>query len=142
MQFRPLAMMRAVVVLPVPRMPVSMKACAMRSASKAFFSVRTMASCPIRSAKVCGAVLARQNLIAGVGGVAHERVASRGNRTSLGGAAGEVHGPRRQKGDQMAEHVPPRVLVALMGGLLRRDDGLRAGLLAGGGRGARRNPPV
>ena len=43
-QFMPLAMIRAVVVLPVPRMPVIMKAWAIRSASKAFFSVRTIAS--------------------------------------------------------------------------------------------------
>jgi hypothetical protein len=54
MQFSPLATIRAVVVLPVPRMPVRMKACAIRSAAKAFFSVRTIASCPIRSAKVSG----------------------------------------------------------------------------------------
>ena len=57
MQFMPLAMIRAVVVLPVPRMPVMMKACAMRLALKAFFSVRTIASCPTRSAKVSGRYL-------------------------------------------------------------------------------------
>ena len=56
-QFRPLAMIRAVVVLPVPRMPVMMKACAIRSAAKAFFSVRTIASWPTRSAKVSGRYL-------------------------------------------------------------------------------------
>ena len=56
-QFSPLAMMRAVVVLPVPRMPVRMKACAIRPASKAFLSVRTIASWPIRSAKVEGRYL-------------------------------------------------------------------------------------
>ena len=50
-------MIRAVVVLPVPRMPVMMKACAMRSAAKAFFSVRTIASWPTRSAKVSGRYL-------------------------------------------------------------------------------------
>ena len=44
MQFMPLAMIRAVVVFPVPRMPVMMKACAIRPALKAFLSVRTMAS--------------------------------------------------------------------------------------------------
>jgi len=54
MQFIPLAMIRAVVVLPVPRMPVRMKAWAMRSALKAFLSVRTIASCPTRSSKVSG----------------------------------------------------------------------------------------
>ena len=57
MQFIPLAMIRAVVVLPIPRMPVMMKAWAMRSASKAFFSVRTIASWPTRSAKVSGRYL-------------------------------------------------------------------------------------
>ena len=54
MQFMPLAMIRAVVVFPVPRMPVMMNACAIRSAAKAFLSVRTIASCPTRSAKVSG----------------------------------------------------------------------------------------
>ena len=56
-QFSPLAMIRAVVVLPTPRTPVSTKACAIRSASKALRSVRTIASCPIRSAKVAGRYL-------------------------------------------------------------------------------------
>ncbi len=53
-QFSPLAMMRAVVVLPVPRMPVRMNACAIRSTLKAFVRMRTIASCPTRSAKVSG----------------------------------------------------------------------------------------
>ena len=57
MQFMPLAMIRAVVVFPVPRMPVMMNACAIRSAAKAFLSVRTIASCPTRSAKVSGRYL-------------------------------------------------------------------------------------
>ncbi len=57
MQFSPLAMIRAVVVLPTPRTPVSTKAWAMRSASKALRRVRTIASWPIRSAKVCGRYL-------------------------------------------------------------------------------------
>ena len=43
-QLSPLAMIRAVVVLPVPRMPVSMNACAIRSAAKALRRVRTIAS--------------------------------------------------------------------------------------------------
>ena len=43
-QFSPLAMILAVVVLPVPRMPVSMKAWAILSDLKAFFRVRTIAS--------------------------------------------------------------------------------------------------
>ena len=37
-------MMRAVVVLPTPRTPVSMKAWAMRPLANALVSVRTMAS--------------------------------------------------------------------------------------------------
>ena len=45
------AMMRAVVVLPTPRMPVSRKACAMRPVAKALLSVRTSASWPISSPK-------------------------------------------------------------------------------------------
>ena len=53
-QFRPLAMIRAVVVLPVPRIPVRMKAWAIRPRSKALRSVRTIASWPIRSSSVCG----------------------------------------------------------------------------------------
>ncbi len=44
MQFSPLATIRAVVVFPTPRTPVRMKACAIRSASNALRSVRTIAS--------------------------------------------------------------------------------------------------
>ena len=51
------AMMRAVVVLPTPRTPVSMKAWAMRFWAKALVSVRTSASWPISSAKVEGRYL-------------------------------------------------------------------------------------
>jgi len=50
-QFSPLAMIRAVVVLPTPRTPVRMKAWAIRSWAKALVSVLTIASCPIRSPK-------------------------------------------------------------------------------------------
>jgi len=50
-------MMRAVVVLPTPRTPVSRKACASRPLWIAFDSVRTSASCPIIWAKVCGRYL-------------------------------------------------------------------------------------
>ena len=46
-QFRPRAMIRAVVVLPTPRMPESRKAWATRPEAKAFLSVRTSASWPI-----------------------------------------------------------------------------------------------
>ena len=57
MQFSARAMMRAVVVLPTPRTPVSMKAWATRPAAKALRSVRTIASCPIRSSNVVGRYL-------------------------------------------------------------------------------------
>ena len=50
-------MIRAVVVLPIPRTPVSMKACAIRPEAIAFDRVRTIASCPITSAKLCGRYL-------------------------------------------------------------------------------------
>src|SRR5689334_11953139 len=49
--------MRAVVVLPTPRTPVSTKACAMRPVAIALVSVRTIASWPISSAKVAGRYL-------------------------------------------------------------------------------------
>src|SRR5262245_12883041 len=49
--------MRAVVVLPTPRTPVSTQACGIRPVSNAFDSVRTIASWPIRSAKVAGRYL-------------------------------------------------------------------------------------
>ncbi|MEJ1967514.1 MAG: hypothetical protein WDN03_02580 [Rhizomicrobium sp.] len=57
MQLSARAMMRAVVVLPTPRTPVSMKACAMRPVAKALDSVRTSASCPIRPVKSDGRYL-------------------------------------------------------------------------------------
>ncbi len=56
-QHRQRAMMRAVVVLPTPRTPVSMKACATRPSAKARRRMRTAASCPIRSSKVAGRYL-------------------------------------------------------------------------------------
>ena len=55
--FRARARSRAVVVLPTPRTPVSMKAWAMRPVAKALVRVRTIASCPIRSSKVRGRYL-------------------------------------------------------------------------------------
>ena len=50
----PRAMIRAVVVLPTPRMPVSRKACAIRPEAKALLSVRTSASWPISSERRVG----------------------------------------------------------------------------------------
>jgi hypothetical protein len=44
MQFSARAMIRAVVVLPTPRTPVRMKACATRPLAIAFARVRTIAS--------------------------------------------------------------------------------------------------
>src|SRR5436853_369819 len=49
--------MRAVVVFPTPRTPVRIQACGMRPVSNALEMVRTIASCPIRSAKVAGRYL-------------------------------------------------------------------------------------
>ena len=49
MQLSARAIMRAVVVLPTPRTPVRMKACASRPDSKALVSVRTIASCRKRT---------------------------------------------------------------------------------------------
>jgi hypothetical protein len=57
MQLRARAMIRAVVVLPIPRTPVSMNACAMRPEAIAFDRVRIIASCPMTSAKTCGRYL-------------------------------------------------------------------------------------
>src|SRR5207237_10456466 len=48
------ARIRAVVVLPTPRTPVSIQACGIRPVSNAFETVRTMASWPIRSSKLDG----------------------------------------------------------------------------------------
>src|ERR1700757_1142145 len=56
-QLRARARIRAVVVLPTPRTPVRMKAWATRPVAIAFDKVRTIASCPISSAKVEGRYL-------------------------------------------------------------------------------------
>ena len=56
-QFSALAKMRAVLVFPVPRGPTKRYACASRFCPMAFFSVRTMCSCPTISSKVCGRYL-------------------------------------------------------------------------------------
>ena len=53
-QFRALARMRAIDVLPVPRGPAKRYACRTWSCSIAFGSVRTTASCPTTSSKPCG----------------------------------------------------------------------------------------
>ncbi len=51
------AMMRAVVVLPTPRTPVSIQAWAMRPWAKALRRMRTIASWPIRSSNRVGRYL-------------------------------------------------------------------------------------
>ena len=56
-QFSARAMMRAVVVLPTPRTPVSIQAWAMRFCAKALRRMRTMASCPTRSSNRVGRYL-------------------------------------------------------------------------------------
>ena len=53
-QFRLFARMRAIDVLPVPRGPAKRYACRTGPPVIAFFSVRTTASCPTTSSKVCG----------------------------------------------------------------------------------------
>ena len=57
MQLRARAMIRAVVVLPTPRTPVSTKAWAKRPDAMALVRVRTIASCPIRLEKSLGRYL-------------------------------------------------------------------------------------
>ena len=67
------------VVLPTPRTPVSIQACAMRPVEKALVSVRTIGSWPMRRGKVGRAVFAREHPVAAGGlpcrpflaGVAH-----------------------------------------------------------------------
>ncbi len=54
MQFSARAMIRAVLVLPTPRMPVKRNACAIRPVRSALPSVRTSASWPISSDRRCG----------------------------------------------------------------------------------------
>src|SRR4051812_43209937 len=56
-QFKARAMIRAVVVLPTPRTPVSINAWATRPDWMALVSVRTSASCPFSSEKFCGRYL-------------------------------------------------------------------------------------
>ena len=56
-QLKARAIILADVVLPTPRTPVKIKACAKRPELKAFVSVRTIASCPIRAVKSLGRYL-------------------------------------------------------------------------------------
>ena len=56
-------MMRAVVVLPTPRTPVSMKAWAMRPVAKAFLSVRDERFLADQAGEILRAVFARQHAI-------------------------------------------------------------------------------
>ena len=51
-QLSALARIRAIVVLPTPRVPVNRNACAMRPDLIALTSVRAMGSCPTTSSKV------------------------------------------------------------------------------------------
>jgi hypothetical protein len=52
-QLTALARIRAVLVLPVPRMPVKRYAWVRRPETRAFFSVRTVAAWPTRSSNRC-----------------------------------------------------------------------------------------
>ena len=56
-------MMRAVVVLPTPRTPVSMKACAMRPVAKALDSVRDQRFLADQPGEIGRAVFAREHAI-------------------------------------------------------------------------------
>ena len=62
-QLRALARMRAVVVLPTPRAPEKRKAWPMRPEARAFLSVRVTVACPTTSSKVCGPVLAGEDVV-------------------------------------------------------------------------------
>ncbi len=80
--------MRAVVVLPTPRTPVSMKAWAMRPSRKALVSVLTIGSWPIRSAKRLRPILAGEHAVGRAGGVVligaiHGQQLARGPSKSL-----------------------------------------------------------
>jgi hypothetical protein len=59
--------MRAVVVFPTPRTPVSIQACGMRFVSKALERVRTITSWPMRSSNVRGRYLRASTRYAGAG---------------------------------------------------------------------------
>src|ERR1700732_324806 len=72
------ARMRAVVVLPTPRTPVRMKACAIRPVAIAFDRVRTIASCPISSAKVEGQYLRARTRYAAAESLIIETVSRQG----------------------------------------------------------------
>src|SRR3989338_4257300 len=56
-QFKERAMMRAVVVLPVPRIPVKIKAWPRRFPSRPLLKVSTRKSCPITSSSLDGRYL-------------------------------------------------------------------------------------
>ena len=56
-QFKLRAIMRAVVVLPTPRTPVNIKACAIRPLANALVKIRTNVSCPMTSFRTVGRYL-------------------------------------------------------------------------------------
>ena len=61
-QFNALAIIRAVVVLPTPLIPVNKKACANLPLLRAFLKVFTRLSCPISSLKLLGLYLRAKTL--------------------------------------------------------------------------------
>src|SRR5437763_2041557 len=90
-QLRARARMRAVVVLPTPRTPVRIKACAIRRVAIAFDRVRTIASCQISSAKVEGRYLrARTRYAAAESLICRNRAETRetGQATQIGARYG------------------------------------------------------
>src|SRR6516225_6271556 len=81
-QLRARARIRAVVVFPTPRTPVRMKAWAIRPVAIAFDRVRTIASCPMSSAKVEGRYFrARTRYTAGESLIL-KTVSDKGDRTT------------------------------------------------------------
>src|SRR6185437_8860617 len=95
--------MRAVVVLPTPRTPVRIQACGMRPDSNALEMVRTMASWPIRSAKVDGRYL-RASTRYGADGVAASFIES--GMTSFCGPHPDPP-PFRGRGQVLGDLFPP-----------------------------------
>src|SRR5690242_3567379 len=81
-QLRARARMRAVVVLPTPRTPVRMKACAIRPVAIAFDRVRTIGSCPISSAKVEGRYLRARTRYAAAESLILATISRQGDRTN------------------------------------------------------------
>ncbi|GAC1479162.1 MAG: hypothetical protein NVS2B11_03120 [Acetobacteraceae bacterium] len=110
MQFSARAMMRAVVVLPTPRTPVSIQAWARRPWAKALRRMRTIASWPISCSKVAGRYLR-----------ASTRYGAAGSAWATGAAAGAGSpnrpGPSGGGSGRMSSSNPDIVGAGPPGGL-------------------------